>query len=62
VLSAFSLFNLAEHIGAHSAKGTLEILGKILELRAGLDSVLGIARLLVVNPAASVTNVLLHNR
>ena len=56
----FGLF-LGEHILAYSAKRALEILGKILKLRSGLDSVIGIAYSLVVFPSAYVTYIFHFN-
>lgn len=52
---------LREVILAYSAKGALEILGKILKLGSGSDAVLGSACLLVIFPSANVTYVFFHN-
>ena len=54
------LLLLAEEILAYSAKGTLKILGKILELRAGSNSLVGSAKLLVIFPSASVAYIFCH--
>ena len=54
------LFSLAEHILAYSAEGAFEIVGKILELGAGSDAVVGIAKSLIIFPSASVTYVFFH--
>ena len=46
-----------EHILAYAADGADKILGQIFKLSAGSDTVVGIADLFIVYPAASVTNV-----
>ena len=52
--------SLAKAVLAYSAKGAFEIVGKILKLRSGSYSKLGIAKLLVVFPSASIANVFFH--
>ena len=54
------LLSLGEHILANTAKRALEIVGKVLKLGAGSDTVVGIAESLVVLPAASITYVFFH--
>ena len=55
-----SLIILGEKLLADSAKGALEILGKILKFRAGSDADFGIALLLVVYPAACLAKIFFH--
>ena len=51
----FELFCFREIVLAYSAKRTLKVFGKILELRAGIDAVIRIAELLIVFPSAYIT-------
>ena len=60
LLSASALFR--EAVLAHAAQGALKIIGQVLELCAGGNAVLGVAGGLVINPAASISNILFHNR
>ncbi len=55
----FSL-SFAEIVLAYSAKGAYEIFGKILELCAGSNSVVGIAEGFVIFPSAYVAYILFH--
>ena len=54
------LFFFAELILAYSAERAFEVLGKILKLGAGSDSVIGIACFFVINVSAYVAYILLH--
>ena len=55
------LFSCAEIVLAYSAKGANKILGKILKLCAGSNTVIGIAYCLVIFPSAYVTYIF-HNK
>jgi len=48
---------LGEGILANSAERTFKVIGKVLELCAGCNAVLGIAQFLVVLPSANLANV-----
>ena len=52
--------DFAEIILAYAAEGADEIVGKILELGAGSDAVIGIADSLVVLIAADITYIFFH--
>ena len=51
---------LGKHILIYSAKGAFKILGKILKLCTGGDSVLRCTKLLVIFPAAYITYIFFH--
>ena len=54
------LFCFREIILAYSAKRTLKVFGKILELCAGLDAVIRITELLIIFPSAYITLLSIH--
>ena len=49
-----------EVILTYATQGALEILGQVLPLRAGGNSVVGIAELLVIFPSTYITYILCH--
>ena len=50
----------AEVVFTYSAKGTYEVLGKVLKLGACGNAIVGIAYGFVINPTAHVTYILFH--
>ena len=50
-----------EHALAHAAERAAPVIGKILELSAGSDSVIGISLLRIISIAAGITKILLHD-
>ena len=56
-LHSFCLFSFAEVFFVYAAEGANEIFGKIFELRAGFDTIIGVAHSFIVFPTANIAYV-----